>query len=131
MVPAALCMSWTPPLIAISGSPQQPRQLVHGSELVRTCDGGLLQADDNTGSGAHDQGGPGGGSSTQQPGKTTASSLLAVATANVWPKTELMLQSLTANRDATELLVSVLAMQPWRAALFYCCAASMCHGLSP
>ena len=39
-------------------------------------------------------------------GKTKRSSLLAVPTANVWEKTELLLQSLTANSDVFELLVS-------------------------
>lgn len=38
--------------------------------------------------------------------KTQPSSLLAIVTANVWNKTELLLQSLTANRDAFEVLVS-------------------------
>ena len=37
--------------------------------------------------------------------KTQPSSLLAIVTANVWNKTELLLQSLTANRDAFEVLV--------------------------
>ena len=39
------------------------------------------------------------------------SSLVAVVTANVWTKTELLLQTLTANRDAFEVLVSVGARQ--------------------
>jgi hypothetical protein len=37
--------------------------------------------------------------------KTGSSSLVAVVTANVWNRTELLLQSLTANRDAFEVLV--------------------------
>ena len=39
------------------------------------------------------------------------SSLIAVVTANVWTKTELLLQTLTANRDAFEVLVSAGARQ--------------------
>jgi hypothetical protein len=41
---------------------------------------------------------------------TQPSSLLAVVTANVWNKTELLLQSLTGNRDAIEVLVSRLPL---------------------
>jgi hypothetical protein len=43
-------------------------------------------------------------------GETKRSSLLAVPTANVWAKTELLLQSLTSNSDVFELLVS----RPWQ-----------------
>lgn len=39
--------------------------------------------------------------------QTRPSSLLAVVTANIWNKTELLLQSLTANSDAFEVLVSM------------------------
>jgi hypothetical protein len=42
--------------------------------------------------------------------QTQPSSLLAVVTANVWNKTELLLQSLTGNRDAFEVLVSRLSL---------------------
>ena len=42
---------------------------------------------------------------------TQPSSLLAVVTANVWNKTELLLQSLTGNRDAFEVLVSLLQLE--------------------
>ena len=48
----------------------------------------------------------------RQGSKTGSSSLVAVVTANVWNRTELLLQSLTANRDAFEVLVrtTVLVM---------------------
>ena len=43
--------------------------------------------------------------------QTQPSSMLAIVTANVWNKTELLLQSLTANRDAFEVLVNSLQLE--------------------